>query len=107
MAALAMMTNEAEEDGSFEIPFTLNWEPATIFWTLTDKTGNIINEREDEELALNTSYILLLEDEDLVVTNRTSILRVVTVFGTYNYSALGENGVTFSSQIGFNINKKT
>jgi len=71
-----------DEDGNAVIP-------ATLTWTLTDISGNIINSRENVSVAVpaSTTYITLTGD-DLALTAGRDQDRILLVEGTYD-SAYG------------------
>jgi len=65
--------------------------PNELTWTLTDRYGNTINEREDEEITPDTSVDIVLTGDDLQVSDDEKVtVLTVTVEGTYN-SDLGNN----------------
>ena len=100
------------EDSSIGIGFTftgLNDEavtPNTFIWGLADIDGNIINNKEDEsETPASTTWILLQADDLADIS--ASLIRVITIYGTYN-STLGgvpRSNVTYAEEYSFDFNK--
>lgn len=67
-------------------PFTPN---SGLAWSLTDKDGNVVNDRIDEPLTPAESVIILLKGDDLALSGGP-VRRFVIVRGTYN-GVLGNN----------------
>lgn len=63
--------------------------PATLFWSLQDPSGQIINNREDEEETPAAKVNIVLSGNDLAI-NGQSAERILIVYGTYN-SQYGNN----------------
>lgn len=83
----------ADEDGDSVVP-------SSITWTLTDASGNVINEREDVSVTPAATVNIVLSGDDLVIgTNGGS--RRVTIRATYN-SSLG-TGLPLKDECLFNI----
>jgi len=62
--------------------------PNDLTWTLTDRHGNVINDREDEVITPDTSVDIVLTGDDLQVGDdeRATVL-TVTIEGTYDSDA--------------------
>lgn len=78
--------------------------PTELHWKLTDRKGNIINERDDIEIVSNlasTMYIALGAN-DLVTLGESLAARVLTVWGEYTSGTFGSQ-MPFRRQALFNI----
>jgi hypothetical protein len=79
--------------------------PSTGTWTLTDESGNVINNREDEVISgLAASVDIVLSGDDLAVSSGfagISESRIFTFEGTYN-SSLGV-GLPLRDQLKFPV----
>jgi hypothetical protein len=78
--------------------------PTELHWKLTDRFGNIINERDDIEITvgLATEMYVALGANDLVTFKGSMAARVLTVWGEYTSSTFGA-AVPFRRQALFNI----
>jgi hypothetical protein len=76
-------TDPSDEVGT---PFTPN---AGLAWSLTDKEGNIVNNRIDEPLTPAESVTIVLKGNDLALSG-SPVRRYVIVRGTFN-GVLGNN----------------
>lgn len=61
----------------------------TLTWTLTDRRGRIINEREDVAITSAASVVVVLSGDDLAI-GEYGTNRVITFEGLYN-SDIGNN----------------
>lgn len=99
--SLTILTTEAMEEGSYFI--TVNFydeddnaqvpNADTIYWTLTDTNGTVINDRDYEADASAASITIELEGDDLAIqTGETSpvVRRKVSVLWEYD-SDLGND----------------
>ena len=68
------------------IPFTPN---SGLTWSLTDKDGNIVNNRLDEGITSAESVVIVLKGDDLVLTGGP-VQRYVIIRGTFD-GVLGNN----------------
>lgn len=83
--SITALTEEAMEEGSYFITVPFYDEDGdavvpnadTIYWTLTDNAGNVINGRDYEALASAASVTIELEGDDLAVQSgeTASVLR--------------------------------
>lgn len=73
-----------DENGAAEIP-----NAGTLTWTLTDRHGRVINDREDVAIASAASVVVILTGDDLAI-GEYGLNRVITFEGLYN-STLGNN----------------
>lgn len=99
--SLTVLTTEAMEEGSYFIDVDFFDEdetavvpnPNTIFWTLTDSNGTVINERDYESIASASSIIIELEGDDLAVQagETASLLRRRLVLKWEYDSDLGDD----------------
>jgi len=65
--------------------------PDTLFWTLIDINGNVINNRENVEISNPTStQTITLSGDDLAIDDKTTKERILLVKGTYT-SDLGSD----------------
>jgi len=99
--SLTILTTEAMEEGSYfvTVAFTDEDDAAvtpnadTIFWTLTDNDGTVINSRDYVAEASASSITIELEGDDLAVqTGETAALlrRKITILWEYD-SDLGND----------------
>lgn len=59
--------------------------PNTLTWTLTDRYGNVINERDGETITPGTSVDIVLTGADLQVDDdEKATVLTVTIEGAYN-----------------------
>ncbi len=77
--------------------------PTSITWTLTDKAGNVINDRTSEAVTPAASVNIVLSGDDLAIDSDTTVRRLLTVSIVYD-STLG-SGLTENEEIEFPINK--
>lgn len=76
--------------------------PLTAYWTLTDKDGNVMNEREDVEItSLSTSNIIVMYGDDLSVGDEGNE-RKLLIKGTYHNDDL-DMDLPFTGQATFYI----
>lgn len=77
--------------------------PSSIDWTLSDKSGNIINSREDVSATPGETVVILLTGDDLIILpGEENPVRYITVSAIYDSSA-GSN-LSLRDQIRFYIN---
>lgn len=99
--ALTVLTTEAMEEGSYFITVSFYDEDdaavipnaGTIYWTLTDSAGTVINSRDYEAETSAASITIELEGSDLAIqAGETAALvrRRLTILWVYN-SDLGNN----------------
>jgi len=74
--------------------------PTAITWTLTDRLGNVINNRSAVSVTPASSVSFLLTGNDLAIGDNGK-QRVITIAATYN-STLG-NGLIARAQAYFTI----
>ena len=86
----------ATEQSSFKVKLEFFDEsgnpvaPDTMFWTLTDEGGSVVNSREDVEIASPSSVeSVLLKGDDLAVDGNDPVKRLVTAQGTYTSAEFG------------------
>jgi hypothetical protein len=78
-------------------PFTPN---AGLLWSLRDKYGNVINDKEDEPIDSDETITIVLSGNDLALVGGPET-RYVTVEGTYN-GVLG-NDLVLIGEVSFQI----
>ena len=99
--AITVLSDEAYEGGFYPVTVTFTDEGGnaetpndnTIYWTLTDGDGTVINDRDNELIASGASVTIALENDDLAIqTGETAavVKRHLVVKWEYN-SALGNN----------------
>lgn len=112
MSRIFHLAKFAQERGTYPIKLTIKDSYKLVVntgnineinWWLTDSSGNIINGRSNESIAVANPLFLVLKDEDLQITDKTvgENFRLVTFRGTYN-SDLG-NDLPFTYVVSFNI----
>lgn len=86
----ATLVSKAVEESTYVITASFTDEDgnavepeAGLTWSLYDKYGNVINEREDVTLTPATSVDIVLSGDDLALTSNDSGVRKLTVKGTY------------------------
>lgn len=91
--AITLLSLHATEQGTYVINVALEDEdgnavtPTTMSWTLTDKDGNVVNDREDVVVTSpSSSEDIVLSGDDLQITSTLGTLRLFTVKGTYSSS---------------------
>lgn len=86
-STLAITVNFTDDDGNAVVP-------SSAAWTLIDKNGTIINNREDEIISPAASVTIVLVGDDLQITDGEDtsnvVLREFLIEGTYN-SSIGYN----------------
>jgi len=94
--ARTKLTTSPWEEGTLKITLSYTDDdgnavtPNEVFWTLTDKDGTVINEREDVEIETpGTSDDIVIFGDDLALqTGETgSVKRLIYVYGTYDSDA--------------------
>lgn len=104
-----VLTTVANEQSSYWIIIDFfdddgtNMSTTTLSWTLTDLEGNIINSREDVNVA-GPSYqeTIELSGNDLAVDGNDIIQRIMTLEGTYESNTYGSDK-PFKFQIKFPV----
>lgn len=87
---------KAVRRSTFALTFAFDDPPTTLFWILTDLTGNVINNRGNEEITTPTATVTItLEGPDLDFygsdeMNAAQVGRRLIVHGTYD-SSLGSD----------------
>lgn len=71
-----------DEDGAAVVPNT------GLNWTLTDDHGVVINSRDAVAITPATAVDIVLKGDDLAMSG-DSVVRVVTIEGTYDSGTLG------------------
>lgn len=93
------LTTQAVEKSTFPVTADFTDEdgasviPNTLFWTLTDRYGNVINSREDVEIetpAASVTVVLSGDDLALLTSDPFDYERYMSFEGTYD-SDLGSN----------------
>ncbi len=100
------------EEGSGAIGFSLTGladeavTPTTFLWTLTDKSGSVVNSREDVAVTPATTTWILLQGNDLADAIQSAV-RKITIKGTYNTTLGGvaKTAVPFTGEYQFTICK--
>jgi len=104
---------EIANEGSSFYPTIYFWDeegaamtPTTLYWSLTDMNGNVINSRSAVNVAApGTSLTIALGSADLVVLGNDIASRLITTYGTFTSGTHGA-GQTFLFQAKFNIHPK-
>jgi len=103
------LTTLASEKGTFAVEVAFTNEAAEAFtpnsglnWTLTDRSGNVINSRSAVSITPASTVTIVLSGLDLAVPNINDRYRLLTVEGTYNSTTLGNN-LPFKVEIKFKI----
>jgi len=90
---LTAAADHADEGSSYDLTWTFNFTPLTLYWDLTDVDGNVINSRSAIEVSSpSTSETIKISGDDLGITaaekaaagNKTYVVRCMTVYGTYS-----------------------
>jgi len=106
---MEVLTTNAKEEGAYTITATYTDEdgdamtPNSVNWKLTDTAGNVINSRSAETETPGTSNDITLSGDDLAVTYRGDVKRILTIWGTYD-SSYGTD-LKYSDEVGFNIDE--
>lgn len=106
----ATLETNAIEEGTYIITASFTDEdgeavvPDAVAWTLTDRLGNVINDREDVVFTPATSVEIVLTGDDLAIGTRGS-LRIVTIEGTYDSDA--GSGLHLKDEVRFQIDNLT
>lgn len=90
--AISILSTAANERSTYVITASFTDEdgdavtPATMTWTLTDTSGNVINSRQDVSISsLSTSVDVVLSGADLQISGTTpTVSRDITFEGTYD-----------------------
>jgi hypothetical protein len=105
------LTDHALEQGSFLVSYTFkdlsgtDVIPKSASWTLTDKDGTIINDRENEDITgddLAADIYITLQGDDLVLADPENNLRIVTIKGVFDDPSYGED-LPYRDEIRFYI----
>lgn len=107
-----IISTKATEGSTFfvDVSFTdengTAFTPDTLFWSLTDAFGNIVNDREDVEITTPAATErIMLSGDDLVVDEPfDSAKRYIIVHGTYTSGEVEE--LPFRDWALFDIDKK-
>ena len=106
---MIVLTTPANEQGVYWVTVAYLDEdnnamaPDAATWTLTDMEGNVINSREDEEIAVPTTEDTIeLSGSDLAVDGNDIVQRLLTIEGTYTSDTFGASK-PFKIQIKFPI----
>ncbi len=97
----------AREESTFIVAIAFTDEndssvvPETIVWSLTDVSGDIINDRENIPVTPAASINIVLSGDDLALPDSTDPGRVLSVLATYN-SSLGDD-LPITESYRFNI----
>jgi hypothetical protein len=78
--------------------------PNTIQWSLTDINGTIINNRDDVSVTPASSISIVLEGDDILVTD--GLERLITIEAVYNSATYG-NDLPLVDQAKFTIDEFT
>ncbi len=73
--------------GSFYDTTGTKVTPKTALWDLRDRSGNIINSRENVSITLAEAYSITLTCADLVLTVANQEDIYITIHGTYDSTA--------------------
>ena len=114
--AITTLTTEAMEEGSYFITVAFYDEDddavspnaGTIYWTLTDKNGTVINDRDYEAATSATSITIELEGADLAIQSgetTTLVQRRLILLWEYD-SVLGDDKPA-KAEVYFNIRNLT
>lgn len=94
-STVVVQVSFTDENGDLAIP------NSGLNWTLTDKTGEVINLRSAVSIAPASTINIVLSGDDLALSSVDSRKRVLTVQGTYT-STLGSN-LPLIDQVEFEI----
>jgi len=75
--------------------------PNSLTWTLTDETGHVVNNRYQESAPLNSSIIVILNNNDLAVYPTTGLKRFLLV--EVEYDSTYGTGLTLKAECEFRI----
>jgi hypothetical protein len=95
MAVNSSITVMPPEKGTAKVTVTFSDEtgasvaPSAVTWTLTDRAGNVINDRLDVAVTPGATVTFALYGNDLAITGNDA-QRVLLIEATYN-SSLGSN----------------
>jgi len=74
--------------------------PTSAYWALTDSYGNVVNDRENEEIIIDSTVYIVLTADDLDVENES--IRYLTIDASYNSDVYGD-GLIVREQAKFEI----
>jgi hypothetical protein len=86
-----VLTTKAVEKSTYIVTASFTDEdgnaatPNALTWTLTDGSGNVVNERSDVVIAPSSSVEIVLQGDDLATT--LSSVRYLTLEGNYDSDA--------------------
>jgi len=106
MAVNSNITVMPPEQGTAKVTVTFTDEtgasvsPSAVTWTLTDRSGNVVNSRQDVSVTPGASVSFALSGNDLAITGNDA-QRVLLIEATYN-SSLG-TGLPLKAQAFFTI----
>lgn len=107
MDSIDFLTEWAPEEGTYIITATFTDEdneeesPESLFWSLRNSNGEIVNDKENIEITPSTTISIVLSGDDLTIPENDDGIRFLTITGTYN-SSLGM-GLPLTGEIAFNI----
>lgn len=90
------ITTKAPENGTYMFVVAFTDEDATsvvpteISWSLTDRHGNIVNNREDVSVTAAATITIVLSGNDLVLSNPHDNVRILLIEAVYD-SDLGSS----------------
>ena len=92
-----------ESSGGIEVSFTdTDGSAATpdtpIKWTWMNSDGDVINNREEEEITADSTIVIPVSGDDLALPEGRTSPRVLCVEGTYDSAVLGDN-VPFKDEL--------
>ena len=102
----------AKEEGSFLLTHTfLDLSGAAVVpneasWTLTDKSGTVINDREDVVITIggtDSTVSIVLQGDDLALPDPFDNLRIVTINAIYDDTGTSQNNLPYREEIRFYI----
>ena len=100
--ALELLSDVADEEGTFVVVATFSGTPITVNWKLTDALGNVVNSRSTETETATDVVNIILSGDDLALPDKNDTTRIVTVWGTFNSDTYG-NGLPYTEEVSFTI----
>jgi len=91
------LETSAREEGTYVITCSFTDEEGqdvvpnnNLVWTLKNRAGEVINERENISISPATSITVVLYGNDLLLPDEKDFFRIFLIEGTYN-SSLGND----------------
>lgn len=100
------LTKKADEGGTYVVVVTFSELGELVIpnsglkWNLSDKNGNIINDKQDVDIDSDSTINIVVKGDDLLL-NGAPALRFITIVGTYDSDL--QNDLPLVKEVSFQI----